>query len=834
MRKAVFAIFGLLSVVCVAHGESPQNPRNPSAGMQRSERTQSDSVNRAATSRTRAGTLGARTAVQPIQQSRSALPGRSVSVQPSKGVPVTSARSASVSRSAAAPRAAAVFSDVSKLGTGYNTCRESYNTCMDQFCAGANDTYRRCICSEKYKDFADMESALSSAKTMLQSFSDNNLSNIGLTAAEVSAMGSATSGELAATTDKSAAAAMLDEISDLLSGKTKPAQQSNRLDFSNLNFDAAMNDVWSGTNAFDTSVQDLSSLTGVDLYNEVNNQCSQLSASSCESQATAQMVRSAYSLLISQDCQTYSKGIDSQKEQVAQKVRDANKLLRDARLDEYRSHNSASVNECITKVRNDILNDAACGANFQRCLDFTGLYIDSSTGEPIYSPRLFQLASQIKLENTNAAENKSFLAGLDLFKNRATASLDSCRDDATAVWDAFKRQALIEIAQAQDKKLQEVKDSCVMTMKDCYDSTTDALNSFDDSTSQRTNALSARASEAMCKDKVLACAALYTPAGGVACKFDTNNKITNAGTCGLRNLMNFVNNVNAVKIAEGCDSALEGYIAETCAPAAGDTINESPYGCRLTSPEKLLGNLQTYAKTFCMGSADSVLDTETENSVNKVMESTKEQITGRMQQQCQELNGKWVSDPAELTGMSKLELEPNFLTTVFGGLDNFKNTVDSSYNMVAATPVSAGIVRSALVPRAGTTLLQAEKVNQLSDLTINPTQKQPVLVTKSLSTGNKIFSNIKDSSTLQKAVGKIDLSRALVKTATPKSIGWGICLYWGDWAKCNAQNTALGGIGLASWDGSQCVYSANFPKAVCETIGNAKWMQEQKECWIAR
>ena len=110
-----------------------------------------------------------------------------------------------------------------------------------------------------------------------------------------------------------------------------------------------------------------------------------------------------------------------------------------------------------------------------------------------------------------------------------------------------------------------------------------------------------------------------------------------------------------------------------------------------------------------MGSADSVLDTETENSVNKVMESTKEQITGRMQQQCQELNGKWVSDPAELTGMSKLELEPNFLTTVFGGLDNFKNTVDSSYNMVAATPVSAGIVRSALVPRAGTTLLQAEK-----------------------------------------------------------------------------------------------------------------------------
>ncbi len=823
MRKALLALCCLLSVVFVANGESPQNPRTTSVGTQRSERIQSDSVNRAAAPR-RAGTLGARTAIAPTQQSRSAGVSRSASIKNTRFLPVTAARSASVSRSAAAPRATAVFSDTSKLGTGYNTCRESYNTCMDQFCAGANDTYRRCICSNKYKDFADMEAALSSAKTMLQSFADNNLKNVGLTADEVGAMGTATSGELATTTDSSAAAAMLEEIGDLLSGKAKPAQQPTTLDFSNLNFDAAMNDVWAGTDALNSSTKDLTSLTGEDLYNEVNTQCTQLSASSCESQATAQMVRSAYNLLISQDCQAYSKGIDAQKEQVAQKVRDANKLLRDARLDEYRSHNSASMNECITKVRNDILNDAACGANFKRCLDFTGMYIDSNTGEPIYSPNLFQLASQIKLENTNASENKTFLAGLESFKNRATASLDSCRDDATAVWDAFKSQALIEIAQAQDKKLQEVKDSCVMTMKDCYDSTTEALNSFDDTTSQRTTALSAQASAAMCKDKVLACAALYTPAGGVACKFDTNNKITNADKCGLRELMSFVSTVDSVKVAEGCDSSLETYVAETCAPAAGDTINQSPYGCRLISPSTFMRGLQSYAKTFCMGADDAVLDTDTLNSVNNAMETVKEQITAQLQQQCTELGGRWVSDVSELSKTTKSELDSNFLTAVYGSLNNFKQTADSSYDWVSVTSTLTGTARSALVPRAGEVVAQqTQAISNISDLSISQTQAQKQSATDKNVSTNKTVSADKTAAT-----------RTVQTIALPNSIGWGVCLYWGAAAKCNAQNTALGGIGLASWDGSQCVYTAGFPQAVCETIGNATWLEDQKECWIAR
>ena len=54
-----------------------------------------------------------------------------------------SAKGTAGSRSSMA-RATAVFSDVSKIGGGYAGCRDAYATCMDQFCATANDKYRLC------------------------------------------------------------------------------------------------------------------------------------------------------------------------------------------------------------------------------------------------------------------------------------------------------------------------------------------------------------------------------------------------------------------------------------------------------------------------------------------------------------------------------------------------------------------------------------------------------------------------------------------------------------------------------------------------------------------
>ncbi|MCL1892091.1 MAG: hypothetical protein FWF97_02235 [Alphaproteobacteria bacterium] len=826
-----------------AYGAGAPNPRGVRAAPQtpRAEKTAPEITNRTAATRTvsRSATVGARTpAIAPPQQSRSAVAARSATAP----VAASSARSASVSRSATPARAAtAVFGDLSKLGTGYNNCREAYNTCMDQFCAAANDTYRRCICSEKFRDFGDMEAALDQAKTMLQSFADNNLEAVNLTAAEVGAMQTATAGEAAMRTDKSAAAKMLDEIGDLLSGKKKPsqAQQPTRLDFSNLmNFGSAIDDIWGGGSddmfGGGGRGKDLTALEGKALYDEVDRQCSSMAQAQCENAATLQMVRSAYGLVISQDCQAYSKKIDGMKEQVAQKVREANKMLRDARLEEYRTHNSASVNECIGKVQADILHEYACGPNFKRCLDFTGLYINQTTGEPIYSPLLFNLANQIKLENPNAPENKAFLNGLDAFRNRARESLDSCRDDANAVWDAFKRQALIEIAQAQDRKLEEIKMTCVTTMKECYDTIGGQLKDFDDTTSQRSGAVGARATRAMCADKVAACANLYANPNDMNCKKVDSNTIGNlrssdaaTNLCGLKELLAFVSTVDTVRIAEGCDAALESYIEEICAPASGDSENSVPYGCRLISPGKLEANLQTYAKTFCLGDPDATLDPATISAVTKAMDSLRAELGDQLQNICNDLNGVWIMHPdsaQELANKSKsrkLEIEPVFAGQVYGGLAKLKETV----SLWAAGLMETGASVARLDKYEAMAVQAAERAAMVNKPIYGAVAARGAVTPANAARAAQDLS-------VQYAARATDSPQS--GGTTDRSIGWGLCVVNTVMVSCQIADEIVGGQGLAHMDpsGTRCILDSSYAQEACKILPGGTWVASTGQCFI--
>ena len=171
-----------------------------------------------------------------MQPARSATVARSGTINMGRaaipGVGANTARSAAnvisgMDRAASRARATAVFTDISKIGGGYSECREAYATCMDQFCANANDTYRRCFCSSRFTEFRDMEFAMDQAKVLLQKFEDNNLNAVDKTAAEVDAMYSATVGEAAIKKDTSGTQSILNEISDLLSGKKKAEPVNN-------------------------------------------------------------------------------------------------------------------------------------------------------------------------------------------------------------------------------------------------------------------------------------------------------------------------------------------------------------------------------------------------------------------------------------------------------------------------------------------------------------------------------------------------------------------------------------------------------------------------------
>ena len=648
-------------------------------------------VSRSATNATpatvsRAATGTARSA-KPASVSRSAVSHGTQNARAATGGNIK-IKKAGLSRAAA--RATAVFSDISKIGGGYAQCRESYATCMDQFCANANDTYRRCYCSSRFTEFRDMELAFDASKQLLQRFEDNNLNAVDKTAAEVNAMYSATVGEAAIKNDVSGAQSVLNEIGDLLSGKKKVGQEERKSSVLDgpINFD--MDDLWGNTESFfdsmagGTGEKSLSEMEGGELYSASHKQCMELVADSCQSEAVLNMAVSSYNIMITQDCNLYEKKIDSQREALMTTVRQAEKYLREARLEEYRSHNSADVNECIEKVRDAMLQDTACGANYNRCLDYTGVYISPTTGEPVFSQRFFQLNQLIELDGTSAdvlEQNDAFNDFLDQKKMFATTALDSCRDIADTVWYEFKRSALIEIAQAQDVKIEEVKTSCVETMAECYDKQTGDLKTLNtESSAQYTGALSARAARDMCADKVTACAALYGDAD--ACKFDGNGKLLpdpEGGKCGLSSLLKLVESVDTIKINEGCAAGITKFLQDMCTPDNGD--KGYPWNCRMKTPgdvsenpEQVEGragsiaqNLVAFAVDNC-GLPDSSnvdaasakysdLDREIQLQIERALDDLKTEVDIQLDDACTELGGYWQDGNAtgnDLTGFNSI------------------------------------------------------------------------------------------------------------------------------------------------------------------------------------
>ena len=695
-------VYGAVPVSCVyaenarvALNNAPARARNTgdAAAVRETSARAATSRNGTVRANSRGTSVRSEPSVEPV--ARSASPARS-GVAPANVARTGTSNTAS--RALTQSRATAVFNDISKIGSGYAACRESYATCMDQFCANANDTYRRCFCSSRFTEFRDTEAALDEAKTLLMQFEDNNLNAVDKTAAEVNAMYSATVGEMAIKKDTSGAAQILDQIGDLLSGKTKASTlTSGSLGVLSFDISSDVDDIWSGTadSIFNTgSGQNLADLEGEKLYNAANKQCLEIISDACENNAVLQMSRSSYNIMITQDCNAYAKKIDSQKEAVKQTVRTAEKYLREARLDEYRAHNSTDVNECIAKVKTAITADTACGTNYTRCMDYTGVYINQTTGEPIYSQRLFELDDLITLAGANSNEdvlrqNQQFDKFLDTKRMYAETALDSCRNIADTVWSEFKRSALIEIAQAQDEKIEEVKMSCVNTMAECYDTQSSALKDFDTSTSKAAGAVSVYAAREMCADKVIACASLYGDTK--ACKFDGNGKLIsgNNGRCGLESLLTFVDSVDTNRIGEACGVAVQKYLENLCTDENG-----YPWRCRLrkfgtmniagagsgndkiwtygnSNNASLVQMVVNYTYENCGqkdASGNYALNLRARSEVELALADLQESLASIIGEKCEAANGIWVDTDVNNTNnaLTNGELVESFYNINFG------------------------------------------------------------------------------------------------------------------------------------------------------------------------
>jgi hypothetical protein len=436
---------------------------------------------------------------------------------------------------------------------------------MDQFCSTANDAYRRCICSSKLSEIQSRERALSNASDQLSDFHNLNMAVIDKTATEVAAMTSATAGEYtqSISQDKSDSASQLAGISDVLS-KTKNKSLSTQ---GTLDIAGNINEIWSTTDL--AGGTNIANLTGEALYNAVHAQCSQMVIDKCPDQSTQTMVVSAYGMYIENDCSMLINELDKKLTNANATIRESEREMNLARLENYNAHNSTSINDCIAQVRADITADTACGTDYVHCLDITGCYLNIETGEPIYSPNFYQLESQVSLAGdilTNET-NRLLVAELNKKRNYASRGLDTCRDIADAVWDEFMRQAITEIYQGQQERIRTVKNECLDVVNTCYDTQSQSLKDFSNVKEQLLLGSRLELSEEMCREKLDACSNLY---GG--------------GSHGMAELLTAMHDITSQTIAKSCQTILQDYARDLCAVPSNDSLHAYPFACRVYAP----------------------------------------------------------------------------------------------------------------------------------------------------------------------------------------------------------------------------------------------------------
>ena len=444
-------------------------------------RTKSDTTQRLTTAEkspsARTAVLSARSAATDRQTSARAA---TQSVAGRSDTPAVSPRSATGARTpqasytarAATPvvaRAATVVE--TRTGAAYEQCKNAFFTCMDQFCTLKNDDYRRCSCSNRVYQLAEVRKSIQDAGEQLTVFTEN-LNVVGMTAAQASAMKSASEGENALTSDTSASKALLQAIMNSIRGEdSSVGGKYSALNSVNISFDTS--------NAFGITDagQAVASYNGQNLYSAVYPQCRNAVKADCND-ASLQRAINAYLMAIEQDCNTVETALAKKTKQTKSAIREGSAMLDLARVENRQKHNSDDIATCLANVESAILSEEVCGAGYHKCLD-NGEFIDVSTGSPIAGVAdFYKLGELLKFPTgvdaadqklTRVYENRTFVQNFEKrVKKFAEPALNKCTEQADTVWAEYLDKAMLDIYYAQKSKVSEIKQGCFDFIAACY------------------------------------------------------------------------------------------------------------------------------------------------------------------------------------------------------------------------------------------------------------------------------------------------------------------------------------------------------------------------------
>ncbi|MCL2331673.1 MAG: hypothetical protein FWC61_03980 [Proteobacteria bacterium] len=476
----------------------------------------------------------------------------------------------SVMRAAAAPGIApkSVRAAITQITGGdgnlndYQLCRDTYFQCMDEFCANKDSQLRRCACSKRMHDFDKAQKNMDKFQNKMLDF-NQRLLTVSMDKEDATASIKATEGETAFQAgDTSPSQQILDTIMGKLKSTNADNKDTHSLAMITLSLDTST--------VFDTIDYTLGATTatkeGDALFRAALPVCKEIAAEICAPDDIS-IAQSAYEMAIEQDCNTAQKAYESLQDSALQKVREGNALLDMSRLQNYQDRNADDTLTCKKKMLDMLANDAVCGADLGKCLDWSGKYIDPSTGTAILTSNLSNLANMLVPPNNDPAgankwvkvkENSGFVKFLNAKKKYISPAMDSCEKISDMVWNGFMEDALAQIKIAQTRKLEDMRQSCTTITTTCLAGMAQSLTDFD------TRALSVfgvnadRTVNQMCAQVRTACDGLMAATGGAG------------GTDWQTGMTEIARDKTFDQIIKTCIQVGQNCIVQNCTSAAGN------------------------------------------------------------------------------------------------------------------------------------------------------------------------------------------------------------------------------------------------------------------------
>ena len=270
-----------------------------------------------------------------------------------------------------------------------NYCQTQYDECMDKYCNILDETTGRCSCSNNINNYSKTANALKEMTYALQDVAQQ-IQYIGLSAKEIETLFAETEAEatLSLNSDTSQLKNDLDKIKGMIIDVKSPKSSFSVTDglttdlsgLVNFDFDDTsldLDSIFSNNAAYMSSI---SNQRGASLYSTAVSHCRADVLARCKKQGINEdIIINTYDLKIDRDCLTYEKSLTEQNKTMETTIRNAENILRKARLMVKQNANTYDLQGCVAALDECMRSEFVCDENYQNCLDPSSKYIANNS-----------------------------------------------------------------------------------------------------------------------------------------------------------------------------------------------------------------------------------------------------------------------------------------------------------------------------------------------------------------------------------------------------------------------------------------------------------------------